>query len=63
MEIPISDVAYDVQYTIVELVTKILEEKKQNPLADTSLLEREIDKKVYELYGLTEEEIRVVEGM
>ena len=63
MEIPISDVAYDVQYTIVELVTKILEEKKQNPLADTSLLEREIDKKVYELYCLTEEEIRVVEGI
>lgn len=25
-------------------------------------LEREIDRRVYDLYGLTEEEVRVVEG-
>lgn len=30
--------------------------------ADTSALEREIDRIVYELYGLTEEEITIVEG-
>jgi hypothetical protein len=30
--------------------------------ADTSALEREIDRMVYELYGLTEEEILIVEG-
>jgi hypothetical protein len=29
---------------------------------DTSALEREIDRLVYGLYGLTEEEIRIVEG-
>lgn len=34
---------------------------KQNPLADTSALEAEIDRLVYDLYGLTEEEIRIVE--
>ncbi|MFA4836704.1 MAG: hypothetical protein WC749_11625 [Dehalococcoidia bacterium] len=33
-----------------------------NPQADTSALEREIDQLVYQLYGLTEEEIGVVEG-
>ena len=30
--------------------------------ADTSSLEAEIDRLVYELYGLTEEEIEIVEG-
>jgi hypothetical protein len=34
--------------------------KKQDPNADTSVLEAEIDRMVYELYGLTEEEIAVV---
>ena len=43
------------------LVDKILTAKKQNPQTNTSHWEREIDKLVYELYGLTEEEIRIVE--
>lgn len=33
-----------------------------DPQADMSPLEREIDQLVYQLYGLTEEEIRIVEG-
>ena len=32
------------------------------PAADTSVLEREIDQQVYALYGLTPEEIQIVEG-
>ncbi|MDP3148028.1 MAG: TaqI-like C-terminal specificity domain-containing protein [Ignavibacteria bacterium] len=44
------------------LVDKILFAKKKNPEADTSALETEIDKLVYQLYGLTEEEIKIVEG-
>ena len=44
------------------LVDHILAAKKKNPQADTSAMESEIDKLVYELYGLTEEEIRIVEG-
>jgi len=38
--------------------------KRANPQADTSPLEREIDQLVAsrQLYGLTEEEIRIVEG-
>ena len=47
---------------IEALVDKILAAKKQNPQTDTSHWELEIDKLVYELYGLTEEEIRIVEG-
>lgn len=33
-----------------------------NRPADTSSLEREIDERVYRLYGLTKEEIGIVEG-
>lgn len=40
----------------------ILAAKKADPAADVSALEREIDARVYRLYGLTPEEIRIVEG-
>jgi len=39
----------------------ILTAKKANPQADTTALEAEIDHLVYELYGLTDEEIAIVE--
>jgi type II restriction/modification system DNA methylase subunit YeeA len=45
-----------------EKVDQILLAKKENPKADTSALEAEIDKLVYQLYDLTEEEIKIVEG-
>ena len=32
-----------------------------DPQADTTALEREIDRLVYDLYGLTEDEIKIVE--
>lgn len=44
------------------LVEEILEIKKQDPTSDTSTIEAEIDQLVYELYGLSEEEIGIVEG-
>jgi hypothetical protein len=47
---------------ISDLVNKILYAKKQNPSADTTDLENQIDQLVYQLYGLTEEEIKIVEG-
>lgn len=45
-----------------ELSIEIQKIKKQDPESDTSALESEIDQLVYELYGLSEEEIEVVEG-
>lgn len=48
--------------TITTLVDQILTKKKSNPEADITVEEKEIDKLVYELYGLTEEEIKIVEG-
>jgi hypothetical protein len=50
------------QSRIEELVSQLLIQKKSSPSADTTSLESEIDRLVYELYGLTEEEIRIVEG-
>jgi hypothetical protein len=50
------------QLKIADLVHEILREKQANPATDTSALEREIDQQVYALYGLTPEEIAIVEG-
>jgi adenine-specific DNA-methyltransferase len=41
---------------------KIFTAKKCDRNADTSELEKAIDALVYQLYGLTEEEIKIVEG-
>ena len=46
---------------IESLADQILTAKKANPQADTAALEDKIDQLVYELYGLTEEEIGIVE--
>jgi type II restriction/modification system DNA methylase subunit YeeA len=43
-------------------IMKILTTKKGDRHADTSELEKECDHLVYQLYGLTEEEIKIVEG-
>jgi hypothetical protein len=47
---------------IANSVNKVFAAKRKDAEADTSALEREIDALVYRLYGLTEEEIKVVEN-
>jgi hypothetical protein len=47
---------------IESIVEEIITEKKSNPDGDTTVLEKEIDQLVYQLYELTEEEIKIVEG-
>ncbi len=47
---------------IITLVKEILQTKRMNSGTDTSSLEHEIDQLVYQLYGLTNEEIAIVEG-
>jgi hypothetical protein len=61
-ELPIPIVTAIQQKPIIDFVTKILAAKQSNPAADTRALEREIDQLVYDLYGLTSEEIAIVEG-
>ncbi len=48
--------------SITNFVNEILAAKAFDPETDTSNLENEIDKLVYELYNLTEDEIAIVEG-
>jgi len=59
---PIKKIGTVEQQPFISIVDQILETKKFDPNADTTALEKEIDKIVYELYGLSEEEIRIIEG-
>jgi len=60
--LPIADVPSSEQTPIVRLVDRILAAKRADADADTRAWEREIDELVYQLYGLTEDEIKIVEG-
>jgi len=59
-KIPIYNTSNEQQQPIITLVNQILSAKKENPTADTTELEREIDRLVYDLYSLTEEEIEII---
>lgn len=59
--IPIPMASEEQQKPIIELVDKILEAKKIHLQADTKDYENQIDKLVYHLYGLTYDEIKVID--
>jgi adenine-specific DNA-methyltransferase len=61
-EIPIIRVDTVGQRPFIDLSNRILAAKQRDPEADVSAWEREIDQLVYALYGLTPEEIQIVEG-
>ncbi len=58
---PITDANQQIVARIGEQVDNILAAKRRNPDVDTTALENEIDQIVYLLYGLTPEEIAIVE--
>ena len=60
-QIPIPEITDEIKSVLIDKVDQIIALKKSDPSADTSALEAEIDRLVYELYGLTEEEIQIVE--
>ena len=60
--LPIPCVHQEIQEKIQIKVKDIMKIKQSSHLSNTTHLEAEIDHLVYQLYGLTEEEIRVVEG-
>jgi methylase of polypeptide subunit release factors len=47
---------------LISIVDHILAAKRTDPLADTSSLEADIDRVVYHLYGLTQDEIAIITG-
>ena len=62
VQLPIPQATAEQQKPIIALVDKIIAAKKANPQADTSKEEAEFDCLVYALYGLSEDEIKIVEG-
>src|SRR5262249_5153547 len=60
-QIPVPEPNNDQSKLIINLVDQILAKKHKNPTADKTELEREIDQQVYALYGLTPEEIKILE--
>lgn len=68
-QVPVSDAStackgFDsTQRTVIRLVDEILAVKRADAEADTSALEREIDQQLYALYGLTPEDIKIIEGV
>jgi hypothetical protein len=60
-QIPIPSTSQADKAALEALVDRILAAKQTNPQADVTDLEREIDERIYRLYGLTPEEIRIVE--
>lgn len=50
------------QSPIISLVSKILKAKREDPEADTTQWEHEIDRTVFALYGLSQDEIALVEA-
>ncbi|WP_120960222.1 DUF7149 domain-containing protein [Helicobacter pylori] len=64
MNIPLIKITKSNQPTadkIIVLVDKILQTKEKDPKANTQGLEKEIDALVYQLYNLTDEEIKIIE--
>ena len=59
-EIPIKLTDKEVEESIIKIVDKIISLKKIN--IDTSSLENELDLFIYNIYGLTKEEINIVEN-
>ena len=59
--IPIPKISVAEQRPFIRLVDRILAAKADDPEADIGEQEAEIDRLVYRLYGLTEEEIEAVE--
>jgi len=58
---PVAVVNKNNQRPFISLVDRILSSKRTNPHSDISFLEAKIDRLVYKLYGLTENEIAIVE--
>ena len=59
--VPVPEIPKEIANMLSHKVRIILDEKSTNATADTSTLENEIDLIVYRLYGLTYDEVLVVD--
>ncbi|MEZ5045452.1 MAG: Eco57I restriction-modification methylase domain-containing protein [Chitinophagaceae bacterium] len=61
-KVPLPIPSTNTEKEINNIVDRILSLKKQNPTTDTTDLVTQIDQMVYQLYELTEEEIKIIEN-
>lgn len=61
IEFPIKSISEDAQKPFIALVEQILDLKKNDNEADVEFLEQKIDERVYKLYGLTYEEVKIID--
>ena len=61
-KLPLVIASKEIQGGMAKLVEEIIDAKRCDPTANTSKLEIQINQMVYDLYGLTENEIKIVEG-
>ena len=59
---PIKKIPIEKQEPFINLANSVIEAKKNDPSADTTELENNIDQLVYQLYNLTDEEIKIIEA-
>ncbi len=59
---PIPKIEKDKVKLLIDIVDEIVKEKGRNPLSDTTILEHKIDLLVYHLYGLTYDEVLIVDS-
>ena len=62
LALPVPKINSSYKNELLNKVNQIIKLKNKNIEANTSKLEREINIMVYKLYGLTKEEIKIVEG-
>ena len=60
-DFPLPNVSDEQRELIVNLVDRILSTRKEDPQADTREMEQQIDLIIYHLYGLTYEEVLIVD--
>jgi hypothetical protein len=60
-QLPVAQPGHHAQSRLASLVREVLAAKLKKPEGDTSQLEQQINREVYALYGLTPEEIQIVE--
>jgi len=60
-KLPIPVISKSKQQPFVEMANKIIDMKKFDSLSDVTSYMKKIDEMVYELYGLTKDEIRIIE--
>ncbi|HKJ80964.1 MAG TPA: TaqI-like C-terminal specificity domain-containing protein [Ignavibacteriaceae bacterium] len=63
LQIPLFDAPESEQIRIIELVNKILLNHRNIDNSNINSLEKQIDNWVYKLYGLNEDEVKIVEGI